>query len=82
MITQKMLQQYKEYGGDLDAWSRKHRHEENRYDDWILIQSLVQNIWLIKNNKAGEELIRQTKYLIRENLEDASAIELLYKLTL
>lgn len=78
MITEKLLKQYRKYNGDLDAWSRA--NSIAHYDDWRMIESLVQNLWLIENNRAGETLKQETDRLINQHVENEEAAWLLYSI--
>lgn len=75
MITAELLKQYKRHNGDLDSWSRK--HSTTAYEDWRLIESLIQNLWLMKQNQAGEQLIERTRELMQTNFEDPKARKML-----
>ncbi len=80
MITLKLLNDYLKYSGNLDAWSRVNRNKVSLYDDWMLIDNLIQNLKLIENNLASESFILETKNKILENCDNYITISKFYKI--
>lgn len=58
MITQKKLQIYQEYRGDIDSWVRFANQEEKysiRNEDWSTIEGLIQDFRLVTRALVTEE---------------------------
>jgi hypothetical protein len=58
MITHQKLKIYDEYNGDIDSWARmgsRHQNSLMNDDDWLLIDSLIQDIILEKKGIISKE---------------------------
>lgn len=57
MITREKITVYKHFNGDVDGWARAGSRDQKTImndKDWQLIDSLLQDIRLIKNGVASE----------------------------
>ena len=69
MITQKKLEIYKRYDGDIDGWVRVGDKEEKKImsdNDWFEIQDLIQKITILKRGLASEEFAKRINTIIHE----------------
>ncbi|MCO5935667.1 hypothetical protein NAF17_08945 [Mucilaginibacter sp. RB4R14] len=58
MITLDKLKIYKNYGGDVDGWIRMNANSKDITDeDWYLILSLLQDLFIVKSGLAAEAFI-------------------------
>lgn len=80
MITKSLLKQYRKYAGDLDAWSSVNRNKAELYNDWQLIESLIQNIRIIKRSLASEDFIAETNKSLERNCESKEVRDELYQM--
>jgi hypothetical protein len=82
MITKQKIEIYRKFQGDSDGFSRSSLTKEKdlfQKNDWSLIDSVVQDLELVKNGLCSEEY----KNLLDKTLEDnfdTTAIELIKKM--
>lgn len=58
MITEDKLKMYSRYDGDIDSWARTSSRKEKTLmndKDWFAIESLLQDLKLVRNGLASEE---------------------------
>ena len=64
MVNKVKFDIYKNYGGDIDGLARVGRdHEKQLFDnndDWSIISNLLQDIYLIKNDRCSDEFKEKT----------------------
>lgn len=78
MITVKKLNIYKSFNGEIDAWARagtKEQHEAMEDEDWFLIDSLIQDINLIKRGLVSSDFKEQVNEKLRQICDSLETIE-------
>lgn len=83
MLTLAKIRVYREYGGDIDGFARAKDSNDCSLitdDEWFLIDSLAQKLFLIKNGKASPEYAKSILDEVRRNAEDEEAISELMEL--
>ena len=58
MITEDKLKMYSRYDGDIDSWARTSSRNEKTLmndKDWFAIESLLQDLKLVRNRLASDE---------------------------
>ena len=83
MITLRHIEIYKSYDGDGDGFVRCTTTEEKAvmdYKHWSLIESLIQDIRLIKNGLASEDYARAIYERLQENCDSEETIQELKKI--
>ena len=84
MITAKKITIYEEFNGDIDGWARsgtKEQHEVINDEEWFLIDELVQDLRLIKNNLTSSDFQRKVYNKLRENCNNPETIKYLEKIS-
>lgn len=83
MITKEKLALYRKYGGDIDAWARRPNSKGlMKDDDWLLIESLVQDILLTHNGNASLEYIDKVHAKLKLLCDSDATIEQLREIAL
>lgn len=80
MLTKTKLNIYKKYKGDGDMWIRAGNKKLLKDSDWREIDSLIQDLRLIKNEFASEFYASEVKNKLNEICENQETIELLNQL--
>jgi len=83
MITREKLKIFEKYLGDIDCWARNAKRSEISKiadEDWALIETLIQDIRLIKNNLTSTDYINRVKATLREKCDNTSTIKYLEEL--
>ncbi|SEA68464.1 hypothetical protein SAMN05192529_1492 [Arachidicoccus rhizosphaerae] len=78
MITLKHIEIYKSYNGDGEGFVRCATPEEKAimdYKRWSLIESLIQDISLIKKGLASEAYIKTIDERLKENCDSKETIQ-------
>lgn len=73
MLTERKLEIYIKYSGDIDAFTIGGTKKEKSImndSDWILIDDLIQDIELIEKNLISEEMKIRVKEKMKINLVD------------
>jgi hypothetical protein len=83
MLTLAKIRVYRKYGGDIDGFARA--KNQNDYsvitdDEWFLIDSLVQKLFLVRNGKAPPEYAKRISVEVHQNIEGEEAINELMEL--
>ena len=81
MITPEKIKIYIRYGGDIDGFVRGGTTKEKEImngNDFSEIQSLIQDIILMKRNLSSKRYTEDTRKKIAENSIAAETVELLY----
>lgn len=63
MITLEKLKIYKKYSGNIESWDRFGKKEDKRfleYEEWELIDELIQNLEMIEKELVSESFRLQT----------------------
>ena len=61
MIRIKQIKTYKSFSGDIDEWARMKKPSDTMTDNiWFQIESMLQNLKLIKDGVASEEFATET----------------------
>jgi hypothetical protein len=84
MITQDKIKIYTKYGGDIDNWARSGSKKEKLVmndNDWYLIDSLIQDLTLIKNGLAALSFHSDVNYKLKENCDSEETIQMLKAMT-
>lgn len=75
MITLDKLKIYKHYRGDGDAWVRMNRNSEAiAGKDWQLIDSLIQDLFIVQNGLASKKFTENLNTRLLENSDNESTI--------
>jgi hypothetical protein len=83
IITKDKLALYKRFGGDIDAWARSQNSKGlMNDDDWLLIESLVQDILLIHNGNASIEYTEKVNANLKVSCDSDETIRQLKKIAL
>ena len=83
IITKDKLALYKRFGGGIDAWARSQNSKGLMSgDDWLLIETLVQNILLIHNGNASIEYIEKANAKLKVSCDSDETIGQLKKMAL
>jgi len=83
MITLTKIDVYRKYGGDIDGFAREKNQKDCALitdDEWFLIDSFTQKLFLIKNGQASPEYARRILVEVRQNVEGEEVINALMEL--
>lgn len=78
MITLKHIEIYRKYCGDGDGFARCATKEEKAimdYKHWSLIDTLVQDLSIIKKGLASTSFINLTEEKLKENSDSKETVE-------
>ena len=78
MITLKHIEIYRKYCGDGDGFIRCATKEEKTimdYKDWSLIDTLVEDLSLIKKGLVSTSFIKLTEERLKENSDSKETVE-------
>ena len=79
MITKQKIEIYKKFYGDSDGFVRIGSNAEKelmKYDDWALIDSMLQDLELIEKGLASKAFKNQIDSKLKENF-DFESIEII-----
>lgn len=82
MITEQKIKIYQKYGGDIDGFSRGGRKKEKllfENSEWSLIDSILQDLEMIKEGLCSIDFKERCEKLVHDNF-DSGAIELIKKI--
>jgi hypothetical protein len=83
MITIEKLKIYQHFRGDVDGWVRT-GSEKDKYiiknTDWFLIDSLIQDIFLIRKDLVAKSFKTKMINNINTNCENDSTVRVLFSL--
>ena len=84
MITKEKIKVYKKNNGNIDIWARSTSKSDliMNDSDWYLIDGLVQDNHLVRNNLASKEFATKLDIRLTENCDTIATIELVKKLSL
>ncbi len=77
MLTLKHLYIYQSYDGDVEGFTRSAKKWENAvmaYNDWTLIESLVQDIRLVDRNLAAAPFAMQLEIKLRDSCDGEEVV--------
>lgn len=77
MLTLTKIRVYRKYSGDIDGFARAKNQEDCALitdDEWYLIDSLAQKLFLVKNGKASPEYAKRILAEVRQNVDGEEAI--------
>jgi len=83
MITIEKLKIYRNYGGDIDGWTRvnsKREHSIMSDQDWYEIDYIIQEISLIKSGHASKEYENKIMNGLNQKVADKYVLDELYSL--
>jgi hypothetical protein len=80
MITIKKLKIFSKYNGDVDMWARLGNKSDIKGEEWSLIDSLIQDLVIIKNGQASQDYIETVNERLLNNLDSGEAIDFLKSL--
>lgn len=83
MLNTEKIGLYRKYAGDIDGFARAGDAEARAVitdDDWFLIDSLVQKLFLVKSGRASPEFSRQLLAEVRRHTENEAAADELMRL--
>ena len=78
MITKGKLDIYKHFNGDIDGWARIGTKKQKMImedKDWLLIESFLQDIHLVRNGLASEKYVKAMNVRLRENCDNEETIQ-------
>ncbi|MFY7665155.1 hypothetical protein [Flavobacterium sp.] len=78
MITLRKVKIFQKFNGDIDHFARigkTHDKEEISDRDWLLIESLLQDLELVANGLAADTFIKRLDERIKENLESEVVLQ-------
>ena len=79
MITKQKIEIYKKFNGDSDGFARVGSNAEKElmtYDDWALIDSMLQDLELIEKGLSSKDFKNQMDTKLKENF-DFESIEII-----
>lgn len=79
MITKRKIQIYKKYKGDVDLLSRFGRKKEKKLfqnNEWSLIDSVSQDLQVIKNSLCSTDYKARLENTLHEYFDNEAIIEL------
>ena len=83
MLTLAKIRVYRKYGGDIDGLARANNPDDCSLvtdEEWFLIDSLVQKLFLIKNGKASPDYAERISVEMRQIVEGEEVINELMEL--
>jgi hypothetical protein len=81
MITLDKLKIYKNHGGDVDEWARTNANcKDINNEDWSLISSLLQDLFIVKSGLAAEAFIIELDKKLVENFDNEPSMTFLRSL--
>ncbi|WP_298613390.1 hypothetical protein [uncultured Odoribacter sp.] len=84
MITQKKLEIYNSFHGDVDTWCRMTMGTDSSYEmkreDWYLIENLLQELSLMKKGVVSKEYEIKIRKELKDNCDSDETIRQLVKL--
>ena len=83
MINEEKIKIYNKYNGDIDGWTRTSRNNEReiiKASDWYLIETLIQDLKLIKQALASSAYTNEVYERLRTNCDSPNTIEKLKNL--
>ena len=83
MITEKKIEIFNRYNGDIDGWVRNNSITEKLIiedTDWYLIDSVLQDLYLVKKGVASSEFIVNLQNKLIKNCDNEETIAQLKKL--
>ncbi|MBL7783055.1 MAG: hypothetical protein JNM22_17630 [Saprospiraceae bacterium] len=84
MITQDKIKIYKRYKGDIDRWARSSLKKEKSImedRDWYIIDDLIQDLYLARNELVSLTFRNDFNNKLVENCESEEAIQILKEMT-
>lgn len=83
MITEDKIKIHVRYDGQIDRWVRSGSKNEKSLmtdDDWYVIDSLVQDLFLVKKGVVSNEFKQTLEDKLKENCDSENTITNLKKL--
>ena len=83
MITQAKIKIYQKYNGDIDFFARtglKHEKAIIVDSDWYIIDSLIQDIFLVEKGICSEEFVNNLNAKLKEYCDNNESIKMLEKI--
>jgi hypothetical protein len=77
MLTVEKIRVYRKYGGDMDGLARAKKPDDSSLitnEEWFLIDSLVQKLFLIKSGKASQAYAERISVEVRQRVENEEVI--------
>lgn len=77
MLTLAKVRVYRKYGGDIDGLARAKDPDDCSLitdEEWFLIESLVQKIYLVKHGKASPAYAAQIADELKQSIEGEEAL--------
>ncbi|MBX9449612.1 MAG: hypothetical protein KL787_07850 [Taibaiella sp.] len=78
MITIDKIKIYTRFNGDVDGWARVGTKEERSImndKDWVLIETFIQDINLVKKGLASDSFIHSINDRLRKNCDSQETID-------
>ena len=85
MITLWHVEQFKRYNGDGDAFFRMASKKESEGmgpEHWAVMDSLIQDMFLIKGGLASESFTNAAKKRLRESCDSEATVEALRRVSI
>lgn len=83
MITKNKIEIFNRYNGDIDGWARSNSNKEKLLiedNDWYLIDSFLQDLFLVKEGLTSNEFIMNLEDKLIENCDNGETIIQLKKI--
>lgn len=85
MITGKKIGIFNRYNGDIDGWARNNSTKEKLIiedNDWYLIDSFLQDLFLVQKGLASSDFIVNLENKLKENCDGEETIIQLKKISI
>lgn len=83
MITEELINMFKKYDGNIDNWARNSSKKEKLIitdDDWYLLDSLLQDLLLVKKGLTSTDFNSRLNINIVKSCKNKNTISKLKKL--
>ena len=75
-----MLDEYRRYGGDIDAWARQDKSNTLSDDEWYLIEDIIQDLIIVKRGCASKNFQSELQNKLKEVVESEKVVSELQKM--
>ena len=72
MINREKISIYRKFSGDIDAWARSNKGYPISEDEWYLIDSLLQDLLMIKNGLTSQIFEMKVQEKLDKNCDNSS----------
>ncbi|KAA9034563.1 hypothetical protein FW778_22260 [Ginsengibacter hankyongi] len=78
MINGEKIKIYKNYNGDIDGWAKTSKKNERAImddSDWYLVESLIQDIKIVKKGLGSSDYSNDVYERLNKNCDSAETVE-------